>query len=360
MKRLAICCDGTWNEPDHTSGNRPCPTNVVKLASLIPAQGADGTQQRVFYHNGIGSMSSRTKRLIDGATGYGISRILLTCYTWLVRTYQPGDQLYFFGFSRGAYTARSLAGFVRNSGILRPENESLAEEAFALYRSRDSTRSPRAAASRLFRQSYSWQDKTPIQCIGVWDTVGSLGVPNTIAQGVLKHIFRVNREFHDTDLSSVVRFAFHAVAIDERRKPFQATLWHQTPEGAAAGQTLEQRWFPGVHGDVGGGNPDSRLSDVTLDWMTSSARRAGLEILEPSTLGPPNFPPHDPDALGPIKDSMTAFYRLMGPEGRSILCSGPSGGEIVSQEAKVRWSTTEWRPEALVDLKRRHPNELHP
>lgn len=190
MKKIAIFCDGTWNEPDHEFNGRPCPTNVVKLASLVPPLSAAGIEQRVFYHNGIGSMSSRTKRIIDGATGYGISRILLTCYRWLVRSYRPGDQLYLFGFSRGAYTARSLAGLVRNSGILRPENESVAEEAFALYRSRDGTRTPRAAASRLFRQSYSWQDTTPIQCIGVWDTVGSLGVPNTIAQGILKHVFR--------------------------------------------------------------------------------------------------------------------------------------------------------------------------
>lgn len=147
MKQIVICCDGTWNEPDHTERGAPCPTNVVKLASLIPCVAPGDIEQRVFYHNGIGSMSSRTKRIIDGATGYGISRILLVCYTWLIRTYQPGDELFLFGFSRGAYTARSLAGLIRNSGIMRPENETLLDEALALYRSRAGNRSPHAVSA---------------------------------------------------------------------------------------------------------------------------------------------------------------------------------------------------------------------
>jgi uncharacterized protein (DUF2235 family) len=354
MKRIVICCDGTWNEPDHTEAGKPCPTNVVKLASLIPAIASDGTEQRVFYHNGIGSMSSRTKRMIDGATGYGISRILLTCYTWLVRTYRPGDQLYFFGFSRGAYTARSLAGFVRNSGILRPENESLSKEGFALYRSRKGDSGPRSAASRLFRQSYSWQDATPIQCIGVWDTVGSLGVPNTLMQGILKHLFRVNREFHDTDLSTTVAYAFHAVAIDERRKPFLPTLWTQSEDGARSQQHLEQLWFPGCHGDIGGGNPVSDLSAITLDWMADRARLAGLDVTDPSHLGPPNFPTHHPDPLGPMSDSMTTFYSLFG-NGMRTICEADHSGptrESLSEEAHIRWNTTDWRPKALVEAKR--------
>ncbi|WP_420137538.1 DUF2235 domain-containing protein [Sphingomonas sp.] len=361
MKRIVVCCDGTWNEPDRSAAGKPSPTNVVKLASLVPAQGDDGVEQRVFYHNGIGSMSSRTKRFIDGATGYGISRILLSCYTWLIRTYQPGDELYFFGFSRGAYTARSLAGFVRNSGILRPENESLSQEAFALYRSRDGRRMPRAAASRLFRRSYSWPGDLPIQCIGVWDTVGSLGVPNTIFQGILKHVFRVNREFHDTDLSSLVRYAFHAVAIDERRKPFLPTLW-TLPEEAGGEQHLEQTWFPGCHGDVGGGNPHTGLSDITLAWMVRRARLAGLKVDDPATLVPPTFPPFHPDPLGPITQSLTPFYRLFGSGVRTIRDPAmvASTCETLSDAARDRWSRTDWRPPPMVDLKKREPDLLSP
>jgi uncharacterized protein (DUF2235 family) len=362
MKRIVICCDGTWNEPDHNEQGKPCPTNVVKLASLIPAMADDGTAQRVFYHNGIGSMASRTKRLIDGATGYGISRILLSCYAWLVRTYQPGDQLYFFGFSRGAYTARSLAGFVRNSGILRTEHESLIPDAFALYRSRDGTRAPRSEASRLFRQSYAWSDSTPIQCVGVWDTVGSLGVPNTLFQGILKHLFRVNREFHDTDLSSSVAFAFHAVAIDEHRKPFLPTLW-TIPKGQGTGQHVEQCWFPGCHADVGGGNPDSGLSAVALEWMVARARLAGLAVDDPFRLVPPGFPPHHPDPLGPVSESQTLFYRLFGSGERAIDVPHPAGrtNEGLSDAAIERWhKLPEWRPAALVDLVHRKPDMLEP
>ncbi len=363
MKRIVICCDGTWNEPDHNESGKRCPTNVVKLASLIPPLGADGVEQRTFYHNGIGSMSSRSKRIIDGATGYGISRILLACYTWLVRTYQPGDQIYLFGFSRGAYTARSLAGFIRNSGILRPENESVVNESFALYRSRDGSRSPRAEASRLFRQNYAWSDVTPVQCIGVWDTVGSLGVPNTIFQGILKHVFRVNREFHDTDLSSTVAFAYHAIAIDERRKPFLPTLWTLPPAQAAGGQTLEQSWFPGCHGDVGGGNPTSDLAAITLDWMVDRARHAGLDVRDPKQLGPPNFPTHHPDPLGPVLESLTTFYRLFGSGERNICGANGAGvtNETLSPTAKERWARMPaWRPAAMVDLKKRQPTAFEP
>jgi uncharacterized protein (DUF2235 family) len=299
--------------------------------------------------------------MIDGATGYGISRILLSCYTWLIRVYRPGDQLFFFGFSRGAYTARSLAGLVRNSGILRSENESLIKEAFALYRSRDSVHSPRAEASRLFRQNYSWSDTTPIRCVGVWDTVGSLGVPNTIAQGVLKHVFRVNREFHDTSLSSTVSFAFHAVAIDERREPFLPTLWVVPPDAPAHKQHVEQTWFPGCHSDVGGGNPSSDLSAITLDWMVTRARLAGLDVADSSGLGPPSFPPHHCDPLGPITESLTLFYRLFFRSGVRTIRDPETAGathEAISPAAKLRWRKVDWRPPALRELLHRDPGAL--
>ena len=351
-KRVIICCDGTWNQPDQRAAGAPCPTNVVKFAALVPQTGADGVAQRLLYHRGIGSGGSRWQRLIDGATGHGITRSLTDCYRWLVRTYEPGDELFFFGFSRGAYTARSLAGFVRNSGILRPEHEDRLPEALALYRSRDATKSPRAAASRLFRQSYGWTQETTIRCIGVWDTVGSLGVPNTLFQGILKHVFRLNREFHDTNLSSTVEFAFHALAIDERRQPFLPTLWTQTDRGRTANQRLEQRWFAGCHSDVGGGNPSPRLADVTLAWMVSRAMDAGLAVDLPASLSPDNFPAFDPDACGPIHDSLSWFYRYFFPSGvRSIGEDQPgvTTRQKLSSEALERWACMpEWRPAALV------------
>ena len=348
-KRLVVCCDGTWDEPDRKAGSAPCPSNVVKFAALVPP--TDGEiEQRLLYHSGIGSTGKAIQHLIDGATGRGITRVLVDCYRWLIRNFEPGDELYFFGFSRGAYTARSLAGFVRNSGILRPNNEDRLDEALALYRSRDARTAPRAAASRLFRQSYSWSLITPIQCVGVWDTVGSLGVPNTMLQGILKHVFRVNREFHDTDLSSTIAYAFHAVAVDEARNPFLPTLWTQTDAGRSAKQHLEQVWFPGYHSDVGGGADNSAVSDISLRWMVERARFAGLKIGAAETIGPPDFPAFKPSPDGPLSDSMTWFYRLFFASGvRTIDTSDTTRLERMSQASVERWADLPaWRPPALV------------
>lgn len=358
MKRIVICCDGTWNQPDQKAGGALSPTNVVKLAALVPPLGA-GVEQRILYHRGIGSEESALRKWIEGATGLGITRALVECYRWLVRNYRPGDELYFFGFSRGAYTARSLAGFVRNSGIVRPEHEDRIPRALALYRSRDPRAHPRAAASRLFRQSYSWSERIPIRCIGVWDTVGALGVPNTLIQGALKHLFRFKREFHDTDLSSTVEFAFHAIAIDERRRPFRPTLWTQSDQATTAGQHVEQVWFPGCHADVGGGNAASGLSDLALAWMVDRARLAGLIINSPDHIGPPDFAAFRPEALGPVTESLTLFYRLLFPSGVRCIAGGGAASESLSDAARSRWrSLPSWRPPALVDYDRRHPGDL--
>ena len=153
MKNIAICCDGTWNQPDQRVERDLSPTNVVKLASLIYPRTAEGVEQRVFYHYGIGSDVRGVARLVAGASGRGIDQVIKECHRWLVRKYSPGDALFIFGFSRGAYTARSLAGLVRNSGILRPENEDRLDDAFALYRSRSIKTAPRAVASTLFRKA---------------------------------------------------------------------------------------------------------------------------------------------------------------------------------------------------------------
>ena len=362
IKRIIICCDGTWNQPDQSAGGAACPTNVVKFAALVPPVGGDGVHQRLLYHSGIGSGASRLRRLLSGATGVGITAVLVECYRWLIRIYAPGDELYFVGFSRGAYTARSLAGFIRNSGILRPENEDLLPTALALYRSRDKRHAPHAAAAKLFRQSFSWSDVTPIRCIGVWDTVGSLGVPNTIIQGALKHIARINREFHDTDLSSTVSFAYQAFAIDERRQPFLPTIWTQTEDGLAAGQRLEQTWFAGCHSDVGGGNAKSGLSDVTLEWMTQKIRKSGLTISDCTQIKRPDFPPFEPGPLEDVTESMTIFSKFLFPSGVRTIDEPESTertDEILAKPALKRYICLEnWRPLALVNYLKRNPMTL--
>jgi uncharacterized protein (DUF2235 family) len=246
MKRIAVCCDGTWNSADHKDDNgRLAVTNVRKIFELM--REASGVQIRRYYA-GVGSKVGERAR--GGALGWGLSATISEAYQQCVRDFEPGDELFVFGFSRGAYTARSLAGFIRSSGLLKREHltDARVDEAYELYRDRTSDSHPDSPRAREFRAR--WCNETRIKFIGVWDTVGSLGIPK-IGMGLANMAFRDRWSFHDVELSTFVDFAYHAVAIDECRGPFTPTLWCQQP--GAVGQTMEQVWFPGVHSDVGGG-----------------------------------------------------------------------------------------------------------
>jgi uncharacterized protein (DUF2235 family) len=191
---------------------------------------------------------------------------------------------------------RSLAGLIRNSGILLPGHLYMLPQAFKLYRARKKSTHPKEKEATLFRKTYSVTDITPVKFMGVWDTVGALGNP------LLFKWLRVRgNHFHDTDLSSTVECAYQALAIDEKRRHFRATLWNQQSH-AKGRQTLEQVWFVGVHSNVGGGCAAAGLSDVALEWMCAKARLCGLE------LGPL---PVQPDVLQPYNESRRGFYRLM-------------------------------------------------
>src|SRR4051812_39519813 len=200
-KRLVVCCDGTWNRPDQLSEGVAAPTNVSKLALAVARRDAGGTEQLLHYEPGVGTR--RFERIRGGAFGVGLSRNVRSCYRFLVDSYEPGDELYFFGFSRGAFTARSTAGFVRNCGILRREERGRVDEAYALYRARGDARKPSGAIAERFRPDYSPPD-TPIHFIGVWDTVGSLGIPIPLLPSFITRRWT----FHDTELSRSVRNAY--------------------------------------------------------------------------------------------------------------------------------------------------------
>ena len=261
-KRLVVCCDGTWNRPDQLSGGVVSPTNVSKLALGVAREDSAGTPQLLYYHHGVGT--KRFERIRGGALGLGLSRNVRDCYRFLVENYEPGDQLYFFGFSRGAFTARSTVGLVRKAGILRPEHVGRIKDAYRLYRETGDKGHPNGLESRIFRRMYS-DEEPDIHFVGVWDTVGSLGIP-----GLRGRLANRLWGFHDTALSSHVSFAYHALAIDEQRGPFKPTLWQQQEH--AQGQTLEQVWFAGVHSDVGGGYPDCGLAEIPLLWMAQRAQ----------------------------------------------------------------------------------------
>jgi uncharacterized protein (DUF2235 family) len=268
------------------------PTNVVKVALALADRDSSGVPQRVFYNAGLGT--SRGERLRGGAFGFGLSKHVRECYRFLVENYEPGDELYFFGFSRGAFTARSTAGLVRNSGVLRREHAGRLGDAYAIYRGRDPTSHPRGTRATLFRRSFSHEPR--VHFIGVWDTVGALGIP-VLGPG-WANVLNRRWEFHDTDLSTMVDLAYQALAIDEARGPFVPSLWNRQDE--ARNQVLEQVWFAGVHSDVGGGYDDCALAEIPLLWLVDRAARAGLEFRQG------HFSGRRPDDSGAAADERAA------------------------------------------------------
>lgn len=310
MKRIAIFADGTWNSPeqDHDS-------NVLRMAqALMPVAGtsAKPVEQISFYDWGVGS---DRQKLMGGLTGAGIDKNIMDCYRFIVHNYEPGDQLFFFGFSRGAYTVRSLGGFIRNCGVLKRENARRISEAFLLYRKRSKSSGPTETEATDYRSRHAVADITPIEFVGVWDTVGALGIPVPFWGTLGKREFL----FHDTAPSRIVQHARHAVSIDENREDFDATLWSEKP-----GLDLLQMWFPGVHSDVGGGYEDRGLSDCALDWILGEAEKFGLK-----------FETHlkkfiRPDPLAPQHNERKGMYLARNEIVRSIL--GP-----VHVSAKKRW-----------------------
>jgi uncharacterized protein (DUF2235 family) len=313
-KRLVVCCDGTWNTPDEMRGNQTVSTNVAKLALAIAPTDAFNREQRMFYDKGVGTASGLDP-LLGGAVGYGLSQKILETYMFVVDNYDPNDELFIFGFSRGAYIARSTAGLVRSAGVLRRQHANKVDEGYALYRDRSNKFAPKTREATLFRKSYSYEIR--IKFIGVWDTVGSLGIPKLINLPVAATSkiplpsLSSHGDFHDVTLSSYVDYAYHALALDEHRKPFTPTLWNQQAD-VKVPQVLEQVWFTGSHSNVGGGYLNSGLSDVALSWMIQKARACGLAFDEEMVAQ------IDPRCNGQLNDSMTRFYSLLGREPRDI------------------------------------------
>ncbi len=261
MKRLIVCCDGTWNTPELKDV-----TNVVNFARAIKPTGTRGVPQVVFYDWGVGT-DKGVDKWTGGALGKGIDKNIQDAYRFLVHNYDPGDELFFFGFSRGAYTARSLVGLIRNAGLLTKTHAHLIPDAYAMYRSRAK---PDAKSARKFRRIRCHAAMADVKFLGVWDTVGALGIPVEILRRFNDKKYR----FHDTRISGIVMHAYHALAIDEKRAPFRPTIWKTKP----GRKHTEQAWFAGVHCDVGGSYPDTGLSYKALVWMVQKAAACGLSV----------------------------------------------------------------------------------
>lgn len=289
MKRLVVCCDGTWNNADLQTTD----TNVARLARAIHgSRETGGVVQIVLYLRGIGTSGLKVETWIEGAIGLGIDDNIRSAYQFIAQNYVPGDEIFLFGFSRGAFTARSLAGLISACGILKRQALGSVSDAWAYYR----TKKPHAPAEFAARTKADIHPDASIAFLGVWDTVGSLGIPG----GLLADLNKKRYAFHDTTPSPIVRTACHAMAIDEHRHTFTPTYWTGTaPPGAA----IEQVWFAGAHADVGGGYKLSFLADIPLLWMARRAEAAGLAI-DWTCL------PSRTDPTAPAHDSSSGLFAL--------------------------------------------------
>ncbi len=339
VRRLVLLFDGTWSKPESQ-------TNVERLRERIEPRDAGGVPQLVNYIAGVG-VTPGLVHLLGGAFGYGLAGNVRDGYRWLCNTWLPGDELYLFGFSRGAYTARSLGGMIRKCGLLQRAGRAdvgkrAVSDAYDFYR--DEAQKPGDPTAVAWRSSHS--DAVEIHFIGVWDTVGQLGIPDTMAWFPYA---RARYQFHDTELSRIVKYAYQALALDEHRADFAPTLWTRNPFTLEPGETLgskkpeqieiEQRWFIGSHSDVGGGNdsdgagrkPDP-LPDLPLAWLQRKAIDCGLACK-------PGAPPPADAWTGVPRDSyghfMYGLYKhFKAPINRLL---GTSINEKVDATVWQRW-----------------------
>lgn len=300
MAHIAIFCDGTWS-----SAQNGARTHVLRLSSNCLRTEA----QQVLYFDGVGTgtgMSSRlghwVSRIGGGLFGWGLNRNIKMAYGELCKIYKPGDKIMIFGFSRGAYTARSLVGMIRKCGILRFPTDANVAHAFQLYRLRGPQNAPDAPHILAQRRKLSpgfatsqadvraRQDDSAlvrISYLGVWDTVGALGIPESVF-GALGRWWNKRYEFHDTKLSHLVEMARHAVALDERRVLFKPSQWENLEvqagdpglngEDSGPNRPYQQKWFVGDHSVVGGSLENNVFSEATLSWIQSGAADGGLLI----------------------------------------------------------------------------------
>lgn len=336
MKRIVICCDGTWQSLD-----ADWPTNVQRVAQFVKPSSSEGVAQVLYYDAGVG-LRNKVDRLSGGAFGHGLDAEIREAYRFLSLNYENGDEIYLFGFSRGAYTVRSLAGLIYSCGVVTRSKLRSIPYAMTLYRDREIRPADDECANFRITNSVLREDDRPlITFLGCWDTVGALGLPDMIPFLQVDDWLGARYEFHDTDLGSHILHARHAVAIDEHRKVFDVTPMG-TPRDPADGHDLKELWFPGNHGCVGGGVRAAReLSDGPLLWMIDEAEAVGLEFDKDQKEGFTR-----PNPLIDFEDRTGLLFQLAG---QSIIREpGPKSISEVSTEAQRRWAAIkEYRPETI-------------
>ena len=345
-RKLIVCCDGTWNSRDAPHAV----TNVAKMARALRPFDDSGISQLIYYHPGVGT-GDRVDQFLGGAFGVGLSGNVQSEYAFLADNFNYGDQIFLFGFSRGAYTVRSLAGLIGLLGLMQKADMDYFPQVYKIYMSREyrdvlvrgqDLAAAKDALRKLFPegeangknaellQTVDNSRRTAIHFIGVWDTVGSLGVP----YGPLSRIAASRYNFHDTDLSEAVNYAYQALAIDERRGAFPPTLWTRKegrgalPEEQAHKQVLEQVWFAGCHSNIGGGYEDCGLSDISFLWMVSKEAAAALDDGgRPLAFDEGYLRKKIDRRMGALTDSAAGPWRVLPKHVRAIMARPPEGKE---------------------------------
>ena len=274
-KNIVVFSDGTGQEGGE--GNN---SNIYKLFNMVEDR---SSRQIVFYDRGLGT---GWRKITGNVAGMGISKNILECYEFIFENYSAGDDIYLFGFSRGATTVKSLSSFIHLFGILPKSRKSLIKKAYKIYKIKNKDKRNTEANKFVIKHHTMW---CRIKFIGVWDTVAALGIPNKSIDLIVDKIPFFRHKFQDLSLSFSVEKAYHALAIDDERLTFHPTLWRNN--NLKDYQTVNQVWFCGMHTDVGGGYAHPELSDITLEWMLQKATNQGLKIYNKLALNP------DPDGF---------------------------------------------------------------
>ncbi|KAI6800515.1 hypothetical protein KC332_g10863 [Hortaea werneckii] len=322
-KKLIVCCDGTWMDSDNgwvkgkwgQPGHLQNPTNVTRIVRAIASEDKGHHPQIVYYQAGVGTGIGLYNQIVGGGTGLGLAENVREAYAFIASNYAehdrlvPNDAIFLIGFSRGAYTARTLGGFICAMGVLKrhamphffeifedwnragdPHYEPMFFKSYFKHHKdvKPIWPSGRLARSKKDRDAYlqeyfqmlqnlNMTQRASINCIGVWDTVGALGIPvNPVIQRIfpfLPSFVRTYRWF-DTRLDSLVKNAFHALALDERRFPYYPAMWERRP---GCTSNLRQVWFPGAHSNIGGSYEDAGIANITLAWMMDQLAGNTLE-----------------------------------------------------------------------------------
>ncbi|KAI0847950.1 hypothetical protein F5Y00DRAFT_270856 [Daldinia vernicosa] len=314
-KRIVICCDGTWQNSDNgyvkPSASKPVPTlqipsNVTRISRAFKRNCSNGTFQIIYYQSGVGSRAGPVDRVVGGAFGIGIAENIREAYSYICANYVDGDEIILVGFSRGAFTARSIGGMISDLGLLTREGMEFFypvfkdmqnwmnpnyEDPFPETPFPNKPKGPQAAdryRDMLVKNGYSRvrQDRgkgdlIKVKAIGTANETPCMGYSRLVG------------------LSNKIEHGFHALALDETRGPFSPTLWERQPEYRDTSD-LRQVWFPGSHGNVGGGWADQGVSNITLAWMMDQLSSVGCEFID--------------DAIERLHDRNVKYYHSLTPE----------------------------------------------